>query len=225
MVRKFLKIPQSQLPHFETKGNLFLFNMLGEGGDTNNCGKDLAWYPQTINTLGSLPMLSAMWFCCPFHKIRHNFFVPWTWAQSSDMLWPMKLGPSDNVLVPHTVEPVEPEAGSTSFFSMGWGFPDTSACVEYIYRADVSAVCSEELNPIRPTAKAEFPAKPSLDYLVFCQTINGRDYVISSISISQSLKVVGYIARTDRYNTEKNQWVFWFKNIFDKQLQFKFSYL
>lgn len=107
MVRKFLKIPQSQLPHFETKGNLFLFNMLGEGGDTNNCGKDLAWYPPTINTLGSLPMLLAMWFCCPFHKIRHNFFVPWTWTQSSDMLWPMKLGPSDNVLVPHTVEPVE----------------------------------------------------------------------------------------------------------------------
>ena len=42
MVSKFLKIPQAQFPHFETKGNLFLFNMLGEGGDTNNCGKDLA---------------------------------------------------------------------------------------------------------------------------------------------------------------------------------------
>ena len=148
-------------------------------------------------------MLLAMWLCCPFHKIWHNFFVPGTWAQSSDMLWPMKLGPSDNVLVPHTVEPVEPEAGSTSFFSMGWAFPDTSACVKYVYRADLSAVCSEELNPIRPTTKAEFPAKPSLDYLVFCQTINGWDCVISSISISQSLKVVGYTARTDRYNTEK----------------------
>lgn len=101
---KSLKIPQPQFPHYEIEGNLFWFDMLGEN-ESYEQSVGRTWHSTCIQWILWAPSLIPCFCWCGFAVLSTgceiDFFVPWVWTQSSDLLWPTKLGPSDNVPVPN----------------------------------------------------------------------------------------------------------------------------